>query len=146
MKQTRIVPQFVEFIPPSLGEGMLYISRKYDTAAHKCCCGCGTKIVTPLKPTDWTLTETRDGVTLHPSIGNWNHPCQSHYIIRRNQVVWAGKMSQQEINRGRALNQAAKDAYYEKERAVGVETLAPSSADQVQYKSWWVRFVRWLSS
>ncbi len=33
-------------------ERTLYISIPYVTAAHKCPCGCGEEIVTPLSPTD----------------------------------------------------------------------------------------------
>lgn len=149
MKRTSMTPQFVEFIPSSLEEGVLYISRKYATAAHKCCCGCNTKIVTPLKPTDWTLTETSEGVTLHPSIGNWNHPCQSHYFIRRNQVVWAKKMARQDIQHGRALNQAAKDVYYGERRPIAgsgeVRTGQPSMANPLA-EGRLARFMRWLLS
>ena len=50
-------------------------------------------------------------VSLHPSVGTWNHPCQSHYIIRDNQVLWAGQMTRAEIVRGRARDDAEKDAY-----------------------------------
>jgi hypothetical protein len=101
VKSESITPQFVEFIPSTLVEGTLYISSRYRTAVHKCCCGCEVKIVTPITPTDWSLTVRDDAVTLNPSIGNWNHPCQSHYFIRANQVVWAGKMSKRNINHGR---------------------------------------------
>jgi hypothetical protein len=114
LKAISITPQFVEFIPSTLQDGVLYISQKYGTAAHKCCCGCGIKIVTPITPTDWRLTVSGNEVTLHPSIGNWNHPCQSHYIIRSNRVIWVGTMTQQQINRGRERDRAIKKAYYEK--------------------------------
>lgn len=112
MKAISITPQFVEFIPSTLQDGVLYISQKYSTAAHKCCCGCGIKIVTPITPTDWRLTVSGNEVTLHPSIGNWNHPCQSHYIIRSNRVIWVGAMTQQQINWGRDRDRANKRAYY----------------------------------
>ncbi|WP_408015250.1 DUF6527 family protein [Rossellomorea arthrocnemi] len=26
-------------------------------------------------------------------MGNWSHPCQSHYFITNNKVVWAGPIS-----------------------------------------------------
>ncbi len=112
-KQTSISHQFVEFIPERLDEGVLYISRNYGTAIHKCCCGCGEEVVTPLNPTDWSLRINGNVVTLYPSIGNWSFPCQSHYWIRNSNVVWAGQMSQKQINRGRALDRAAKQAYFE---------------------------------
>lgn len=99
MKQTTISPQFVELMPSQLQEGVLYISEKYSTAIHKCCCGCGLKVVTPLSPSKWSLHKDSNLVTLHPSIGNWNSPCKAHYWIRRNRVEWAGSMNKQQIRR-----------------------------------------------
>jgi len=105
-------PRYVEFIPKELEEGVLYISKRFNTASHRCCCGCGTKIVTPLRETEYRLTEQGDRVSLDPSIGNWNHPCQSHYFIRDNSVVWAGRMTPAEIRLGRASDDAQKEAYF----------------------------------
>ncbi|HEX7962665.1 MAG TPA: DUF6527 family protein [Terriglobales bacterium] len=48
--------QFVEFIPEVLDGGVPYISVKYATAVHKCCCGCSREVVTPLSPTFWHMT------------------------------------------------------------------------------------------
>jgi hypothetical protein len=107
-------PVYVEFIPKSLEGGVLYISQKYKTASHLCCCGCSTKIVTPLRETEFSLTVRAELVSLSPSIGNWNHPCQSHYWIRDNQVVWAAPMSKDDVSKGRAHDDALKDAYFEK--------------------------------
>lgn len=50
-----IQPVFVEYIPRELEVGVLYISKKFKTATHLCCCGCGTKIVTPLRNTEYSL-------------------------------------------------------------------------------------------
>jgi hypothetical protein len=107
-------PVYVEYVPKTLEGGALYISKKFRTASHSCCCGCGTKIVTPLRETEYTLEEHGDLVSLSPSIGNWNHSCQSHYWISDNQVVWAGRMSKAEIRRGRAEDDDLKDAYFGK--------------------------------
>jgi Family of unknown function (DUF6527) len=74
--------QFVEFMPKLLDDGVLYVSMTYATASHRCFCGCGMKVVTPLSPTDWRLTFDGDSLSLHPSIGNWSYPCRSHYIRR----------------------------------------------------------------
>ena len=90
-------PEYVEFIPKVLEDGALYISKRFRTASHRCCCGCGAKIVTPLRETEYELVERRGLVSLYPSVGNWNHPCQSHYWIRDNRVVWAAAMSPAEI-------------------------------------------------
>src|SRR5437867_3984515 len=101
-------------MPKALENGVLYISTKFGTASHLCCCGCGTKIVTPLRETEYKLTQRGNLVSLHPSIGNWNHPCQSHYWIRDNQIVWAPGMSPAEIRRGRAYDDALKETYFSK--------------------------------
>lgn len=97
MKIDRIIPIFVEFIPDDVEQGKLYISETYQTAIHKCCCGCGEEVVTPLSPVDWQVRKGIHGVSLQPSIGNWNYKCQSHYIISNNKVIWASKFTQQQI-------------------------------------------------
>lgn len=112
MKVQFLRPEYVDFIPRDLSEGTLYISKKYGTASHLCCCGCGTKIVTPLRPTEYRLTESSGGVSLWPSIGNWDHPCQSHYVIENNRVCPAPQMSRAQIQRGRNYDEARKDAYF----------------------------------
>ena len=112
MRQTDLSHQFVEFIPERLEQGVLYISQRYGTAAHKCCCGCGEEVITPLNLTDWSLRIEGDVVTLHPSIGNWSFACRSHYWIRRNKVIWAGQMSAKQIKRGRVTDRATKQAYF----------------------------------
>ncbi len=89
----RIAPKFVDIIPEQLEEGILYVSRRYATASHLCCCGCGLEVVTPINPAKWRLVERADTVSLWPSIGNWSFPCQSHYYIERNGVRWAGSFS-----------------------------------------------------
>ncbi len=87
MKAEMLTPVWVEFIPSELKEGELYISIRYGTDTHLCACGCGEKIVTPLKPQGWRLIY--DGtVTLRPSIGSFEIPCQSHYYITQNKIEW----------------------------------------------------------
>jgi Family of unknown function (DUF6527) len=90
-------PKFVEFIPEQLEAGVLYVSRRYATASHLCCCGCALEVVTPLNPAKWRLTERAGAVSLAPSIGNWSFPCKSHYWIMENRVRWAGAMSPEMI-------------------------------------------------
>lgn len=101
MKQTSLRTEFVEFIPKRLDDGVIYVSQRYKTALHLCCCGCGEEVVTPLGPADWSLRVVRGAVTLHPSIGNWSLACRSHYWIRNGQVLWAASMTQAEIIWGR---------------------------------------------
>src|SRR3989442_9215850 len=104
--------EFVEFTPDELKDRTLYISHTYCTAVHKCCCGCGREVVTPLSPTGWQMTFDGKSVSLHPSIGSWSLPCQSHYWIRENKVIWAPTWSKQQIEKGRALEQKVKEKYY----------------------------------
>lgn len=104
--------EFVEHIPSDLEEGTVYVSIPFATVAHKCCCGCGREVVTPLSPTDWQLTFDGRSVSLYPSIGNWNYPCRSHYFITCNRVEWAPGWSEDEIAAGRAADARAKARYY----------------------------------
>lgn len=108
----RVAPQFVDSIPHELQPGILYVSRKYRTASHLCCCGCRNRVVTPLKPGGWRLTEETGTVSLDPSVGSWNLPCQSHYFIRRDRVVWAPQWSQEQIAVGREADRQERQRYY----------------------------------
>ncbi len=153
MRRTHLAHQFVEFIPDRLEEGVIYISQRYGTAAHKCCCGCGEEVITPLTPTDWTLRLDSSVVTLHPSIGNWSFACRSHYWIRRSKVIWAGDMSQQRIERGRAMDRAAKQAYFEAaNRKKDIHSQSPSNEGPSKTEApgllynLWLALKRWLNS
>ena len=86
MRHTRLEHRFVQYIPENLEEGVLYVSIEYATAIHSCCCGCGNQVVTPFTPNDWKIIFDGESVSLHPSIGNWNFACQSHYWINNNHV------------------------------------------------------------
>lgn len=114
MSQARFAPQFVEFLPDDIGPGTLYVSMSYAVAAHRCACGCGREVVTPLSPTDWKLTFDGENVSLDPSIGNWSFPCRSHYFIRGGKVQWAVSMSDAAIQRGRLRDRASKAAHFAK--------------------------------
>jgi hypothetical protein len=103
---------FVEYIPEVLSERKLYISITYATALHKCCCGCGREVVTPLSPTGWKLTFDGKSVSLYPSIGNWSLPCQSHYFVTNNKVVWAPRWTKQPIADGRVQEVKTKEMYF----------------------------------
>jgi hypothetical protein len=104
--------EFVELIPAELEEAKVYISIPYSTAVHNCLCGCGTKVVTPIKPHKWTLIYDGESISLFPSIGNWNFPCRSHYWIREGSVLDAGPMPQEIIDYGRMRDAALTDLFY----------------------------------
>lgn len=146
-KATVLVHEFVEFIPDELKEGTIYVSIKYATAAHKCCCGCGKEVVTPLTPTDWELTFDGESISLSPSIGNWSFDCKSHYWIVRNKVKWARRWSQKEIELGRSRDRSAKENYYDSTRTPTVSgtnasTVRPAEVESEgsiwrKLKKWW---------
>lgn len=91
--------KFVENVPDILEDHVLYISVLYETAIHKCCCGCGSEVVTPLSPAGWSLIFDGETVSLKPSIGNWNFECNSHYWIKNNKVHWSYSMLPDEIKK-----------------------------------------------
>lgn len=97
MRHTKLLHEYVEFIPENLEPGYLYISRRFKTASHLCCCGCGSKVVTPLNPSKWRLIEHGETISLSPSIGNWSFPCQSHYFVKHGKVIWAKKIAKYQI-------------------------------------------------
>ena len=49
MRRRKFRPEFVEFIPENLKPGVLYISIEYSTSSHLCPCGCGQKVITPIR-------------------------------------------------------------------------------------------------
>ncbi len=106
--------EFVEYIPNHLKDGTIYVSVTFGTVVHKCCCGCGNEVITPLSPTDWKLTFDGESISLYPSIGNWNFACKSHYWIENNRVEWAKKWSEDKINTGRRHDYLNKKKYYDK--------------------------------
>jgi hypothetical protein len=110
--------KFVDYIPDDIQSGILYISLTYATVVHKCACGCGKEVVTPLSPADWNLLFDGETVTLRPSIGNWNFDCQSHYWITNNRVV---------------------KAYSTKKPVVCIAKELPSKKKKKKKGKWWTR-------
>jgi hypothetical protein len=103
---------FIEFIPEHLNQGTIYVSIRFATASHLCCCGCRNKVVTPLRPTDWKLIFDGKTISFEPSIGNWSFTCQSHYWIKNNGVQWADQWSKEAIDAGRARDRRSKERYF----------------------------------
>lgn len=150
MRQSSIVPQFVEFIPTQLEDGVLYISERYKTAIHKCGCGCGQEVVTPLSPAQWRIRFIKDKVTLHPSIGNWNSKCKSHYWIKENQIVWAGSMTEGQIREvkerdRRDLQKLIEDGNLQKIGKPADGQLKNTSGERVGL-SFWQQIWNWINS
>jgi hypothetical protein len=119
--------EFVEYLPAKLAEGVLYISIPFRTAVHRCACGCGNKVVTPISPADWQLFYDGDTVSLTPSIGNWGFPCRSHYWVKAGQIRWSHAWTDDQITAGRARDDRGRAQYFAA-RAAAMEL--PSQQDQ----------------
>jgi hypothetical protein len=113
-KLNRISLQRVHHMPKELQPGILYISEEFGAAAHLCACGCGIKVRTPITANRWTFTDSPRGPSLWPSVGNWQQPCRSHYIIEDGNIVWCGQWTAEEVLAGRAHEEARRQAYYDK--------------------------------
>lgn len=132
-RRRTIKQQFVRTVPDVLEDGIVYVSIEYTTAVHRCCCGCGEEVVTPLSPTDWKLIFDGERISLYPSIGNWSFACRSHYWIRDNAVHWARDWSREEVEAGRAADRQTKDDFYE-----------ARSRGEATTRRGWSRFLHWL--
>jgi Family of unknown function (DUF6527) len=129
MRVAAFRPVVVDIVPDRLDEGVLYISLKYKTALHKCACGCGNEVVTPLGPTDWRLSEASGRISLWPSVGSWNLPCRSHYWIRQDAVAWDVPWSDDKIAAARTRERETKQRHFAAKAREGL----------------WQRLWRWLS-
>lgn len=155
MRHHTLEHRFVRNVPRDLEPGVLYISMEYATAVHSCCCGCGERVVTPFTPTDWHMTFDGEAISLHPSVGNWNQKCRSHYVIRRSRVLEAGPWTNAQIEAERRRDKKAKVAHYSQvrneqpsvvfpENRQALNTATPAKARLPQ--SIWSRFKVWLNS
>lgn len=138
-QETALTFEFVQAIPEKLEDKTLYVSMDYATAVHKCCCGCGEEVVTPLSPTDWKLTFDGVSVSLSPSIGNWSFPCRSHYWIVRNTIKWADQWSPDKVEAGRAHDRRAKQGYF------GVDSGTKRPTPDQAGPGFWTRLWKWVS-
>ena len=111
-RTNEIKHEFVAAIPQTLAENTIYIAMEYATAVHRCVCGCGNEVITPLSPTDWILQYDGVTISISPSIGNWNFPCRSHYWIRQSKVRWAEQWSEGRVAVGRAYDRSTKNEYF----------------------------------
>jgi len=94
IKKVEVTPEYVEFIPKEMVQGIIYISLEYNTAIHLCLCGCKNQVVTPLNHisiitgsrimSGWDFYNNNGKVSLSPSIGNYSFDCKSHYILTNN--------------------------------------------------------------
>jgi hypothetical protein len=140
-RRTSYTHRFIETLPDNLDEGVLFVSVKYSTCAHRCMCGCGREVVTPIHPTKWILIFDGVTVSLKPSIGSWSLACQSHYWLNGGQVIWVDLFSDEEIDAVRARDVEAQNEYYKPRVStpeIGRHQKQPSQA------GWWQRMMGWL--
>jgi Family of unknown function (DUF6527) len=104
--------KLVHYVPKELEPGFLYVSKEFGIAGHMCPCGCGNKIITPIGPTDWSLTIKKSKPTLYPSIGNWQIPCRSHYWIKDGSIQWSSQWTKDQILTGRQKEEERRKSYY----------------------------------
>ncbi len=143
MRRTSIEHEFVEYVPSELAEGVLYVSIPYATAVHRCACGCGNKVVTPITPADWQLLFDGDTVSLAPSIGNWGFPCRSHYWIKRDVVRWSDAWSDEQVAAGRQRDDLGREAYFTRRAEAEAGSAAPASRPirrRLNQLRTWLRF------
>lgn len=153
IRHTVLEPRFVKGVPRELEKGILYVSMEYGTVVHSCCCGCGNEVVTPLTPNDWTLTFNGEHVSLWPSVGNWNLPCKSHYVIKGNRAIDAGPWSKSRIHASIQHEQERKREYYktgshsaEESLSIPTKSQSPSPPKAPPQKaSRKSRFIDWLN-
>lgn len=133
--------EFVEYVPDVPGEGVLYVSIPFRTATHRCCCGCGAEVVTPISPADWQVSYDGETVSLYPSVGNWSLPCRSHYWIRDGRVVWARAWSKREIARAHDRDRLAVERRFSAEKSDRTESdiVEPDESDRPERETFWQR-------
>jgi len=87
MRKKKLKHFFVDSIPATLQNGVVYVCLKHNIVSHLCACGCGYRIDTPIDPDEWQLSYNGKGISLFPSIGNWDIPCHSHYFITNDVAI-----------------------------------------------------------
>ena len=127
----RIALRHVVHMPRELEPGILYVSQDYGVAGHLCACGCGNKVITPLGLAEWTFSERGGHPSLHPSIGNWQLPCRSHYVIAGGQIRWAAAWSEKQVKAGRHAEELRREKHY---RSLDAQ------------RGFWNRLRNWISS
>lgn len=94
MKFLEYKTEFVATRPEVIEDGTLYILPHYNCAIHKCMCGCGEIVVTPIDDTYgktsgfWGWSYNGRSASLAPSVGNFQFECRSHYFLQNGNVRW----------------------------------------------------------
>ena len=138
--------EFVTHVPEILDDDTIYVSIPFETVIHKCACGCGIEVVTPLSPAEWSLTFDGETISLSPSIGSWSLDCRSHYWIRKNKIEWSSKWSDNDIEMVKKTDFLAKKNHFEK---LGIEANNDKQGDLIaepqERKSFWDKVRSWFN-
>ena len=109
--------QLVERIPNVMEEGTVYHTEEFEIAGLLCACGCGHRI-TLIVPDSHKVWDDGGYATIEPSVGVFDAPCRSHFVIRAGKVQWlpafsgsqAAKIMQAQI--ARHASHDAKPAFW----------------------------------
>ncbi len=129
--KSNIQLEHTEYIPKELCSGILYVSQRFQVAAHLCACGCKSKVVTPLGDCEWEFTEKNGKPTLSPSIGNWQIPCRSHYWITNGEIIWSYSWTEEQVEKGRLKEKEIRESYFN---------------SKIQKKSVFKRIFEWVTN
>lgn len=140
----KVVPKFVDFMPEHLKDHVLYVAMDYGTVLHKCCCGCGNEVNTPLSPDDWILMFNGETITLKPSIGNWSFDCKSHYWITNSTIEWASQWDDNKIKKVRQIEFSERKAFYEEKRMNNSQEEISYNRPIIEASSKRKRWFEWL--
>ena len=143
MKASQFRLAEVESFPRPLQAGVLYYSERFSGAAHACACGCGMEVITPISPVQWRITRNAQGVSLRPSIGNWNFPCRSHYWIIDSSVHWSTDMTEDQIRARRAYNSALREQYF-KAKSAEQSPITSQPSSSADHRNLLERLISWL--
>ncbi|WP_394706122.1 DUF6527 family protein [uncultured Cohaesibacter sp.] len=79
-------------------QGVVYHSEEFEIAGLLCACGCGHRI-TLIVPDSHRVFDDGGYATIHPSVGVFDAPCKSHYVIRAGNVQWLPAFSGSQATR-----------------------------------------------
>jgi len=133
--------KFVEVIPRTLDERILYVSIEHAVAVHLCACGCGMRVVTPLAPIHWKLMFDGRSVSLTPSIGNHAFPCKSHYWLERGSVRWSYEMSGEDVADVRAHAKRTQRQFYRPRQNKPEPASTARGMQATKPRPWWRRLL-----
>lgn len=125
--------EFVEHMPATLDAATLYVSIRFRTTAHLCLCGCGEKVVNPLRPDRWSVTFDGASISISTSVGNSGLPCKSHYWIKQSRVKWLPPMTDEQ------------SAYAFERDGWTYRSDEQSASEGEPRLPWWRRALHWLT-